>query len=170
LVRLPVHFLRVKPLESASTAFGVGWMNRCETTMLLCPAIRMIVNASTLDSPRLVSIVWRRESSTKSAGKFRGDIRVNLTPMPSLIWQGAEYPKLEPGPYLVRGVKVKGRSGCVPSVDVLCELSSPPFTKRVRQRILQPRKLTRQGAHRMPTQVFPGMDACERRPARKGSQ
>jgi len=29
--------------------------------MLLCPAILIIVNASTPDSPNLVSIVWRKE-------------------------------------------------------------------------------------------------------------
>ena len=38
--------------------------------MLLCPAIRMIVNAPTPDSPSLVSIVWRREWRTKSAGNL----------------------------------------------------------------------------------------------------
>ena len=37
--------------------------------MLLCPAIRMIVKASTPDSPSLVSIVWRSECRTKSPGK-----------------------------------------------------------------------------------------------------
>jgi hypothetical protein len=44
-------------------------MQRWDTTMLLCPAMRMMVNAFTPDSPTLVSIVWRRECITKSAGK-----------------------------------------------------------------------------------------------------
>jgi len=37
-----------------------------------CSVIRMMVKASTPDSPSLVSIVWRRECSTKSAGKIGG--------------------------------------------------------------------------------------------------
>jgi hypothetical protein len=45
-------------------------MYRCDTTMLLRRAILMMVNASTPDSPSLVSIVWRKEWSTKSAGKI----------------------------------------------------------------------------------------------------
>jgi len=55
--------------KARSTASGVAWIYRCETTMLLCSAIGMTVKASTPDSPSLVSIVWRRGRSTKSAGK-----------------------------------------------------------------------------------------------------
>ena len=50
-----------KRSKARSTASGLGWTYRCETVMLLCPAIRMMVKASTPDSPSLVSIVWRRE-------------------------------------------------------------------------------------------------------------
>jgi len=57
-------------LKARSTASGVGWIYRWDTTMLLCPAIRMMVKASTPDSPSLVNIVWRREWSTKSPGKI----------------------------------------------------------------------------------------------------
>jgi hypothetical protein len=58
-----------KRSKARSTAAGVGWMYRRETTMLLCPSIRMLVKASTPDSPSLVSIVWRREWRTKSPAK-----------------------------------------------------------------------------------------------------
>jgi hypothetical protein len=34
--------------------------------------------------------------------------QVSLAPKPSLVWHGAEYPRLEPGRYVVRGVKIQG--------------------------------------------------------------
>jgi hypothetical protein len=59
----------------ADTASGVGWIYRRDTTMLLCPAIRMMVKASTPDSPSLVSIVWRisgrRYDSKDTTGSYR---------------------------------------------------------------------------------------------------
>jgi len=50
-----------KRSKARSTSSRPGCTYRCETLMLLWPAIRMIVNASTPDSPSLVSIVWRRQ-------------------------------------------------------------------------------------------------------------
>jgi len=49
--------------------------------MLLCLAIRMIVKASTPDSPSLESIVWRRDWSTKSSGNIPAK---RFLPRPSL--------------------------------------------------------------------------------------
>jgi len=56
-------------LESAFNCLRFGWIYRRETTMLLCSALRIRVKASTPDSLSLLTIVWRREGSTKSASK-----------------------------------------------------------------------------------------------------
>jgi len=56
--------------KARSTISGDGWTYRCEITMLLCPAIRMMVKPATQDSPSPVNIVWRRLWSTKSFGKI----------------------------------------------------------------------------------------------------
>ena len=72
---------KLQPLEGAFYASGVR-IHRCKTTMLLCPAIRMMVKTSTPDSPSPVSIVCRREWSTKSARKDR-------TALPFDLWRAS---------------------------------------------------------------------------------
>ncbi|MGI8990736.1 MAG: hypothetical protein ACR2I2_14310 [Bryobacteraceae bacterium] len=47
--------------KARSIASGIGCTYFCEIITLLCPAILMMVNASTPASPRRVSMVCRKE-------------------------------------------------------------------------------------------------------------
>jgi hypothetical protein len=67
--------------KALSTASGLGWKYRCDTMTLQGPAIRMIVKASSPNSPSLDNIVWAQSVNHKVLGRLEGgsDVRVKIT-------------------------------------------------------------------------------------------
>jgi hypothetical protein len=56
-------------------------------------------------------IVAKSSAGSISAPRRRKqptDGNAGLATVPSLVWEGADYPRMEPGRYLVRGLKVQG--------------------------------------------------------------